>query len=53
MGQTLLLLLYFRSFHTTILTINEKSVDGVFGTWTRGGMMVGPDESTELWRHPQ
>ena len=33
-------------------TINEKSVDGVLGTRTRGGRMVGADESTELWRHP-
>ena len=29
-----------------------KSVDGVLGTQTRGGRMVGADESTELWRHP-
>ena len=30
-----------------------KSVDGVLGTRTRGGMMmVGADEYTELWRHP-
>ena len=34
------------------LTINDKSIDGVFGTRTRGGRMVGTDESTELWRHP-
>ena len=33
-------------------TVNEKSVDGVLGTQTRGGRMVGADESTELWRHP-
>ena len=33
-------------------TINEKSIDGVLGTWTQGGRMVGADESTELWRHP-
>ena len=32
--------------------INDKSVDGVLGTQTRGGRMVGADESTELWRHP-
>ena len=30
-------------------TINDKSVDGVLGTRTRGGRMVGADESTELW----
>ena len=28
------------------------SIDGVLGTRTRGGRMVGPDESTEQWRHP-
>ena len=33
-------------------TINDKSVDGVLGTRTRGGRMVGADESTELYRHP-
>ena len=33
-------------------TINEKSIDGVLGTRTQGGMMVGADKSTELWRHP-
>ena len=25
----------------------------MLGTRTRGGRMVGADESTELWRHPQ
>ena len=34
-------------------TINEKSVDGVLGTQTRSGRMVGADESTELWPHPR
>ena len=34
------------------ITINDKSVDGVLGTQTRGGRMVGTDESTELWRPP-
>ena len=29
-----------------------KSVDGVLGTQTRGGRMVGADDSTELWLHP-
>ena len=28
------------------------SIDGVLGTRTQGGRMVGADESTELWRHP-
>ena len=31
---------------------NDKSVDGVIGTQTQGGTMVGADKSTELWRHP-
>ena len=35
-----------------IQTINDRSVDGVLGTRTRGGRMVGADESTEIWRHP-
>ena len=29
-------------------TINDKSIDGVLGTRTRGGRIVGADESTEL-----
>ena len=47
---------YFHSFshdkYSTNLTVNDKSVDGVLGTRTRGGSMVGADASTELWRHP-
>ena len=35
-----------------ILTINYKSVDGVLGTWTLGGSLVGADKPTELWRNP-
>ena len=34
------------------LTINDKSIDGGLGIWTQGGRMVGADESTQLWRHP-
>ena len=30
----------------------KKSIDVVLRTQTRGGRMVGADESTELWRHP-
>ena len=30
---------------------NDKGVDGVLGTQTHGGRMVGADKSTELWRH--
>ena len=33
-------------------TINDRSVDGVLGTWSRGSRMVGADEATELWQHP-
>ena len=29
-----------------------KTKNGMLGTRTRGGRMVGTDESTELWRHP-
>lgn len=31
------------------MTINEKIVDVIHGTQTRGSRMVGTDESTELW----
>ena len=34
-------------------TINDKRADGVLGTQTQGGRMVGADESTELWRDPK
>ena len=27
-------------------TISDKSVDGVLGIWTLGGMMVGADKSS-------
>ena len=59
MGQTRPLLVYFRSFsqqkdkYSTNFTINDKSIDGVLGSRTQGGMMEGADESTELWRHPK
>ena len=44
----------FVLFHNTRtnFTINDKSIDGVLGSRTQGGMMEGADESTELWRHP-
>ena len=39
------------------VTINDKSVDGVLGTRTRGPAwylaLESADESTELWWHPQ
>ena len=43
MGQTWPLFVYF-----VLICIY-----GVLGTLTRGGRMVGADESTELWRHPE
>ena len=55
MGQARPLFVYFLFFSNdkySTNTINEKSIDGVLGTQTRGGRMVGADESTELWRHP-
>ena len=38
--------------HDKYITINDKSIDGVLGTQTRGGRMVGPEESTQQWRPP-
>ena len=34
--------------YSSNLTINDKSIDGVLGTRTRGVRMEGADESTEL-----
>ena len=54
MGQFRPLFVYFPSFHMRNIALtdyNDKSVDGVLGTRTRGlrgGRMVGADESTEL-----
>ena len=42
---------YCRPFLITIIQI-ENSVDGVLGIRTRGHMMVGADETTELWWPP-
>ena len=43
---------YFRSFYVTniaqIVALNYKSIDGVLGTQTLGGRMVGIDKSTKL-----
>ena len=53
-GPTRPLFVYFCSFHMnkcSTNTINEKSIDGVLGTRTRGSRMVGADKSTELWQH--
>ena len=34
--------------YNTNFTINDKSIDGVLGSRTQGGMMESADESTEL-----
>ena len=55
MGQSRPLFVYFRSFliPITISIIQiEKSIDRVLGIRTRVRRMVGVDETTELWRHP-
>ena len=50
-----LFLVYFCSFsqhkdkYSTNFTINDKSIDGVLGSRTRGGMMEGTDKSTEIF----
>ena len=52
MGQTRPLFGLFSFFsqrkdkYSTNFTINDKSIDGVLGNQTRGGMMEGADEST-------
>ena len=38
--------------YRTSTVVNDKSVDGVPGTQTRGSRMVGADKSTELWWIP-
>ena len=56
MDQTQPLFAYFCSFHmTNIARILKmiKCVDGVLGTRTRCGRMVGAGKSTVLWWHPQ
>ena len=50
MGQSRALFVYFRLFN---MTKNDKSLDGVLGTQTRGGRMIGADKSTELWLLPR
>ena len=58
MGQNRSLFLYFCSFltmqdrYSTHLTVNDKSIDGMLGSQTRGSRMEGSDESNEIWRHP-
>ena len=41
-----------RDKYSTNLTRNDESLDGILGTQTRGGSMVGANETTELLRHP-
>ena len=47
------LFVYFVLFDKTNMSINDKSVDSVLGTRTRGGRMVGTDESTAPWAAPK
>ena len=45
---------YFRPFLITISIVQiGKSIDGVLGTQTCSRMMVGIDDTTELWRPPK
>ena len=54
MGQSRPLFVYVRYFLNIISIIQiEKSVDGVLGIQTHGLMMVGADDTTELWRPPK
>ena len=50
MGQTGLFLFisFFSHYKYGTNTLNDKSIDGVLGTRTRGSRIVGADESTEL-----
>ena len=51
-SRTLFLFIFvFSICHNSIFLIG-KSVDGVQGIQTHGSKMEGPDESTELRRHP-
>ena len=43
-----LFLFFSQDKYSTNLTINDKNVEGVLGTQTQGGRMVGIDESTDL-----
>ena len=52
MAQARPLFIYFLFFSHdkySTNTINDKSEDGVHGTQTHGGTMVGADISTELY----
>ena len=54
MGQTGLFVFisFFSHYKYSTNTLNDKSIDGVLGTRTRGSRMVGVDQFTQLWRHP-
>ena len=52
MASFCLFLFFSHDKYSTNLTIKNKSIDGVLGTQTLSGRMVGTDESTELWWHP-
>ena len=47
-----LFLLFSQDKYSINVTINYKGVDGMLGTRTQGSKMIGADESTKLWRHP-
>ena len=47
------LFLFFSHDKYSTNTINDQSVDGVLWSRTKGGRMVGADDSTELWWHPK
>ena len=51
---SILFIFVLSSQHNDIMVQNLtiKSIDGLLGTRTQGGRMLGADESTELWRHP-
>ena len=53
MGQIRILFVYFSSFHMINIAQKLQMIkDGVLRTQTQGVRMVGADDSTELWWHP-
>ena len=46
------LLSFFSHDKYSTNTLNDKSVDGVLGIRTHGRIMVGADDTSELWRPP-
>ena len=51
-NPTSFLISFFSHDKYSTNAINDIRVDGVLGTQTQGGRMVGTDKSTELWWHP-